>query len=87
MLYRRLRDGLFALVAARLAPAVRPEPAGITATASTSFACQPSNLDRGRGRRRLGVDVAVAYLEEHWQVPHVDKEVGDFDHVLETGAD
>src|SRR5689334_9990460 len=41
------------------------------------------DLDRGRGRRIFGVDVAVAHFEVERQVRHVDQVIVELDDVLE----
>ena len=43
--------------------------------------------DRGRGRRRLGIEEGVAHLAEDRDVAHVDQIIVDLDHVLERRAD
>src|SRR5581483_3759882 len=52
-----------------------------------AVARQLADLYRGRSGRRLGVDVAIPYLEEDRQVRHIGKVVGDLDDVLEAAAD
>lgn len=41
------------------------------------------DLNRGRCRRRLGVDVAIAHFEVGLDVGYVDEKPGDLHHVLE----